>query len=495
MLSPPVSREHFFWLCKAICRKSWNLSFQSVSNPHQRPFAVHYLAIGEKDEAVKATNFLWIEDRFAKVDGLIEKVINVSHDCKSKFSHLTIFTSASRHQFECDLPWPTVHFNPVSNDTIFIKLLDWDELSTQLKKHKELLRTYIQAGLKENPSGFIFLPDPTTRAVLDWIPRRLRKKKNMISRLSDEYHLRSSSAFSEHVTARFEQKIEAQYIKSNSHFISVKNVEQMGHCVCIHYETSKNASNKKRTQIDLWVLTNEASDVAPLLDKKLNHVFCPDILNFETLFWIQYVSGDKLKRKFARILHKDADVRQRDPRSVVDREKEHNVVFVHFATTEAASEDSEQLGFRTTFPPIAMMWEDLFPNDTRDDCHILAAIRKTSTHLFVEQIKFLYGLEICHVYGFSLNRISPAIAYSIQTKRTFSPAIPHGHIVTVDGSETYRRGDGEPRSYTEQDHHKNVLIERKCKFCGHIFFDFTSRAAKACAKCDINHPNLQLHFG
>lgn len=100
VLNRPVTREHFYWLCKAICTRVWKRTINHTSSPVRWPNAVHLITIDETDEENKklpclAVSMLWSDSETdSEVRASIQTTIEASQRFQKPYDQHLIFVSS-----------------------------------------------------------------------------------------------------------------------------------------------------------------------------------------------------------------------------------------------------------------------------------------------------------------------------------------------------------------------------------------------------------------
>lgn len=474
MLSTPVTREHFYWLCKAICTRVWKRTINHTSSPVRWPNAVHLITIDETDKENKklpclAVSMLWSDSETdSAVRASIQTTIEATRNFRKSYDQHLIFVSSR---------YPSI-FSPSSpatlKDTTTAQILAWSEIEGILTGQRELLKSYVAAGMKLEPRWFRDLP-PTEIDRKALPPHRPYRKK-----LPRSFDAVSTAPFSLSTLARFEHLVAAQYSSEmRATLISARNHEPTGYAIAAKWHDK----NDPVPYVDLWLLTPREEDTFKLSGLSRDNLVDVDALDIFTLGWVRYLCTENVKRELAREIHSNYE------ENVKGRFNNHNNarvarLRVRFVFNDVQDGTQLQSHFPSEFPTIVLSWDDLFPGENRDDCFALADVERTDEYLIVKHWKFIYGLEIEHQYKIALNRISSSIAHGIESKRAYDSSIPHTHEVRIDEVLTFSRleeSDKRPR----RDYGQRALPRSvQCLKCKSPFMTFAPFAEKLCAKCD-----------
>ena len=478
MLSPPVSQEHFFWLCKAICYRVWKRNIAHKSNAVVRPNDIHLITtdvVNDQHEQLPrlAVTMLWMDTHTAsEARDSIGVTIKSAQGLRNSFDRHVIFMP---RQFVGEL---APNWEPSPNISTKVQILTWHKIEAIVLPHRSLLLSYVAAGVKIEPRSFSLSPQrEETRAELPpHRPYRIKRPRPS-EPTRDKF-------FSFTTLASFERLVAAQYPNAKKvRLISAKNHESRGYAIAAIWSCGLDPA----PLIDLWLLTAREEDTQKLLGLSPGNVVNENSLDFFSLQWIRYACAEKIKRELAREIHTSykENIPESGDRHCHIRLASLRVKFIFFDTQNELPLHSL---FPSKFPTVVLSWDVLFPGENRDDFYILADVERTITQLIVKQWKFVHGIEIEHEYRIALNRISETLASYIQKLRSFDGTIPHTHEVRIDSVQTFCRLKDADVNRGKKLSRATSLESFQCIDCESTFLRLLRTHEKRCAKCD-------LHFG
>lgn len=412
---------------------------------------------------------LWSDtDTDSEVGKSIEATIESAAKFKGSFDQHVVFVSKRYPSLS------TLYRGEMTQTSQKIQIVDWSEIEGMISGKRELLKSYVAAGVKIQPRWFRGLPPlGTDRREL---PFRPSKKK-----LPRDGEPLPSKLFSFNTLARFEHLVKEQYASHTSPtLIAARNHEPRGYAIAAKWFDGADPV----PYVDLWLLTKEEEDTAGLSGLSPDKFVNSNGLDYFSLSWIRYVCAEKVKRELAREIHTnyDTNVAGRGFHSYDVRIASLRVRFIFFDTQASCSLDSV---FPSKFPTVDLSWDELFPGEHRDDCIVLSDTARSDTLLIVKHWKFLYGLEIEHQYKINLNRISPLLARDIEDRQFYHSSIPHTHEVKIDNVKTFSRLEDRSRNLRNELTGSSHLESKQCVACKSVFLKFANSHEQHCAKCTL----------